>query len=215
MMKLIELKKCLRNTILKAFSYQEPDYEINPNKYINRIRLEYSIFDMKINLYQKCFSDLSNVFHVDKISCFDGLKRIPNSIDLINLNPSEYLFIDDIEIAKFKFEKNNAPNRILSTHHMGSHDRVYSINNFKFSNEFIPLVNQINFEIHKLFVKDNLKNLDLRPLVNSWTGDNLKYYICMGCNGVKHIKNMNQNDYLVCSIYCGMKIRGLSYSDFI
>lgn len=213
MMKSIELKKCLKNAILKSLQYHEPNHELTPKKYIDRVNLEYSIFDMKINLYQKCFSVLDNVFYVNPLFCFRGLNPIPRTIKKIGLKPIHFVFVDDLNIGMVNFDNIHYPNRISSIQGLTFYDRIYYISNFKFNHEFSSLIYKINFETHKLFLKENLDKLDLRPFINIHYNTN--HYFCMGCGDIKHFKSMNPKDFLVCSIDCGMSIRGLSYRDFL
>lgn len=162
MMKLIELKKCLMNVVTKLFGYNDQYILLNPNAYIDRIRLEYSIFDLKVDLYQKCFSSLDYTFVVGKMTSFVGLNPIPCKLDRINLVPINYVFLDQLHISMEKFRNINAPNRISVIKDRNYMD-IYTIRNFRFSDEFKPLIKEINFEIHKLFLKDNLDKFNLEP----------------------------------------------------
>ncbi|QXM18477.1 hypothetical protein Phab24_id031 [Acinetobacter phage Phab24] len=41
------------------------------------------------------------------------------------------------------------------------------------------------------------------------------FYVCQNCGTYLPISEMNPKDFGICSIDCGMEIRGLSYRDFV
>lgn len=210
-MKLIELKNYLKNAILKSLNFVEP-VQLTPKSYVDRINLEYIIFDMKVELYQKCFSSIDRIYIIEPIFCFKGLTPIPKRIGLIKLKPINFVFIEELDVIATKFRSFNPQNRIDSKRGASYYDRTYSISNFIFRDDLKPLIEKINFEIHKLFVLDNLDKFSLKPY--TITQYEASYYFCMQCGEFKHINNMNTKDFLICSIDCGMKMRGLSYKDF-
>lgn len=214
MKKLIELRKCLLNVVAKLIGYNKPIPILNPNSYLERIRQEYNIFDMKASLYQRCFSSLTPVFQIENLFSSDNLNPIPKEIRFIKLTPYQRVFLDELYITKFKFKTHNHPNNITQCKDINGF-QSYSIEKFIFNSDCLSLIKIINFSTHKLFLMDNLTKLDLRPYINPHFNGTLDHYYCMNCGYLFHKTKMNPKDQLICSIDCGMKIRGLSYSDFV
>jgi len=216
MKKLIELKNYFKIAISKLFSNLVSIEPIgNPNSIIKRIRIENEIANMKMDLYSQCFSCLTSVYSKPNIIWMTGVNPIPCNIKRIVLIPNGYVFLESIYSSNYEFSLLNKSRieRYMDVNQNGS----YVINNFQFGN--IPkrrlLLKRINCEINKLFVLDNKHQLDLRPYWSLRPNTQGDYYFCIQCNKFLHITKMNPKDYGVCSINCGMKLRGLSYNDFI
>lgn len=211
------LKNYLKNAISKIIDDLTSFEPIgNPNAFLNRIRVENEIESMKANLYSQSFSCLKQVFKYPYITGMRGLHPIPREIKKIVLYPIDYVFLEEIYRSTMKFSDCNEP-FIITRYTDVNQNGNYVINRFKFgtTKERKLLVKKINFEIHKLFVLDYKDQLDLRPFIEPIYQGDIDYYFCQGCWEFLHKDTMNPKDYGVCSINCGMSIRGLSYSDFI